>query len=232
MTFFQRVRRLLRLPRDAGIVADRLLERMIADTELRLMDAREEIQRCSAEERRLAFLRAEEERQAARLLARARAALRADQRARAREAAAQYLRARHRAGLIHEQYQQMRDGRRRLDVLAESLAMKLTMMEHQRQLRQTRRQLVSARRALTRGLYDGKPVITLEMSEEQLLGEELTIDAYHELLAAEGANTSLVTYSMDDVEMVLEGLRDDLTELDMSSPNAETTDVNARKPPA
>lgn len=198
MTIFARVRRLLGMAASAD--ADAVLERLLTESDLRLTEARGDIQLCAAQETRLELLRDDEARRAALALSDARRALAAGRQDVARQAAARHVRAGQLAGIYDAQLAQLRDSRRRLEALAETMAMKLAVLEQQQQVLHARHQLAQAQQALARGLHRGDAG-QLEQLEEQWLTEELTTEAYQELVNEELPEPG------DPVEGVLDRLR-------------------------
>jgi phage shock protein A len=205
MTFFTRMRRLLSMATMAD--ADALLERMLDESSLHLAEARGEIQLCAAQETRLAAHRDEELRRTESALHDARLALAAGRAAMARQAAGRHVRARQLAGVYDAQLAQLQDSRGRLEALAETMAMKLAVLEHQQQVLQARRQLAQARQSLARGLRQGEAG-QLDQFEERWLTDELAAEAYQELVQDE-----LHGEVGDPVERILEGLREELPTL-------------------
>ena len=209
MTLFARLRRLLHLPAASDAGTDLLLERIIIEVGLRLADAKAEIQLCGVQEFRLTGLKSEEERKSMHALKQARRALVADHPELAHDAAARHLRSRQLADVYAVQLRQLRAGRRRLEALAETMEMKLAVLEHQRQMMHARRQLASARQSLVQGLRSGGYAGHLERVEDALLLDELTTDAYQELLQDELPDD----LPGDPIERVLAGLREELQQL-------------------
>ncbi|OPZ86246.1 MAG: hypothetical protein BWY76_01042 [bacterium ADurb.Bin429] len=207
MTLYARWRRwLLQRSTRSGAGAEEILERVSVDAALRLQDARAEIQLCAAQESRLAALETEEIEREANAVEMARRHLARHRIVQAREAAARAVRARQHAGVYRAQRAQMYASRRRLEELAEAMTMKLALLEHQRQLLQARRQLALARDALTKGL-DGEISGRLAELGEAALTEELTAEAYQELMADEASPVG------ETVEQLLDRLRRDLPPL-------------------
>jgi phage shock protein A len=225
VTLLARIRRWLHLSVDAGAQTDVIMERVITEAGLRLADARGEIQLCMGQESRLATLRAEEERRAARALEAARRALAANRTSPAREAAARHVRARQLSAMYGAQLAQLHDSRRRLEALAETMALKLAVLEHQQQLLQARQQLARARQSLVKGLRDGTQNGQMEMLEEQLLTDELAAEAYQELMQDDLHPTALSVG--DPVEAVLARLRGEMPRLPGATDAGEQEDAAA-----
>ena len=188
------------------------LDRVYAQVDAQLTEARDQLALCQAEERRLQSLMAEEQHAAERMLAHAREALTQSREELAREAAARHLQALRQAVRYRTMWEQQRADIKRFQSLVEILDGKRTEVEYQRQRVNTRQQLARSRKALLHTLYSEQGHGLVEQADEAALTEEYTTDAYQQILSEQSLQPLDFTTeaSADPVEAILAQLRREL----------------------
>ncbi|MHB9027125.1 MAG: hypothetical protein ACYC7E_23560, partial [Armatimonadota bacterium] len=119
---------------------------------------------------------------AARLRACAAGALRSRQPLLARAAAAQHLSAVRQAERFRVLWQQQQQGATQLQRLLEELELKRADLAHRGHLLFSRRQLAQIRRSLVKQVYGGYGRSGFDDVEEEVFTEELTTNAYQQLV--------------------------------------------------
>lgn len=218
MDTFQRIRRLLRM-RTSDADAEATLDKVLADVETCLAEARGQLAASVAEAERLRDLMSAEALHLQHMLARARYALRAGDETLAREAIQRYLHAQRLCACYQRFWEKQQGDVDRTQALLQQLETKHIDLEFRRQRLVARRNLAQARRVLAETLYGERGRMQVEWAEETMTTEELTVDAYQEL-TGERIITAL-NDPLPTVDAVLAELR---KELELSAPTHDGTE--------